>query len=155
MSERQRSQDVEDSADLRELFRTLRSRDEESAPDFQGMMARARSEARRGSVRRELRSRGGQGTVLRTPRSRLLAGTGLLAAAALGALILVGPDPSPDRTFEEAVRSFSSDPALGAWRSPTRGLLSVPGMELLRTVPEIGGPTWPGRPDESPRSHSL
>jgi hypothetical protein len=46
--------------------------------------------------------------------------------------------PSPEDAFERAVRAFENDPALGAWRSPTDGLLDVPGLQLMTTVPSVG-----------------
>jgi len=158
MPDRERShplRDSEDSEDLRRLFRELRSQEALSAPAFQDMMVRARDEARQSTEARESSLQGRSGGRLRTVRSRLLAGAGLLAAAAVAALMLVGIPDATDHSFEEAVRSFSTNPALGAWRSPTRDLLKVPGMELLRTVPDIGDSTWPGRSGELSRTHSL
>ncbi|MFC1660943.1 hypothetical protein ACFL3S_05745 [Gemmatimonadota bacterium] len=76
-------------------------------------------------------------------------------AAAAAAVLMVGPPTRTDADFEEAVRAFATDPALGAWKSPTDGLLQVPGNELLRTVPTIGDPRWPGRPGGDPRTNQL
>ncbi len=159
MSDRERTHhrhDSQDPEELRRLFRELRSQEARAAPAFQDVMARARDELRqnREAPGPDLRSHH-SGERFRTGRSRLLAGAGLLAAAAVAALMLVGIPDATDRSFEEAVRSFSTNPALGAWRSPTQNLLRVPGMELLRTVPDIGDSTWPGRPEEFSRTHSL
>jgi hypothetical protein len=158
MSDRERTHhrhDSEDSEELRRLFRELRSQEARAAPSFQDVMARARDELRQNREAPDSNLPGPSGERFRTVRSRLLAGGGLLAAAAVAALMLVGIPDATDRSFEEAVRSFSTNPALGAWRSPTQNLLRVPGMELLRTVPDIEDFTWPGRPEEFSRTHSL
>jgi hypothetical protein len=60
-------------------------------------------------------------------------------AAAVAGLMLVDRGPSPDEQFERLVATYSSE-AGTAWQSPTSGLLNVPGMELTRSVPSIGGP---------------
>jgi hypothetical protein len=70
---------------------------------------------------------------------RQLVYVGSLAAAAMIATVLVYPgQPSSEDAFAEAVHAFQNDPALGAWRSPTAGLLDVPGRALLSTVPSVG-----------------
>jgi hypothetical protein len=57
---------------------------------------------------------------------------------AITALIVIPRMSSGDDAFEQAVRSFQSDPALGAWQSPTDGLLNLPGDRLLSTIPNVG-----------------
>ncbi len=61
-------------------------------------------------------------------------------AAAVAGLILVERGPSEDEQFARLVAAYASETAAGAWRSPTAGLLDVPGMELVRSVPSIGAP---------------
>jgi hypothetical protein len=113
---------------LRRRFRSLRAEDSARMPDFGPMLERARLEA------------AGDVLVLRPKRRlrwTLLAGT--LAAAALAGVMLVASDGGDD--FEALVASYTAEVGGGAWRSPTGGLLDVPGIEFLRSVPSIGGPT--------------
>jgi hypothetical protein len=63
--------------------------------------------------------------------------------------------PSGDEDFERLVAAYASQAAGGSWASPTSGLLDVPGMELMRSVPAIGAPVrgldpaaLPPRPEE-------
>ena len=71
---------------------------------------------------------------------RVLYAGGLAAAAMIAALLVVPRARSNDDDFERAVRAFQSDPALGAWQSPTDALLDVPGSQLISTVPRVGTP---------------
>jgi ferric-dicitrate binding protein FerR (iron transport regulator) len=121
-----RSQDPE----LRALFEAQRHDDASQAPSFAEMMARARAEAAIASDPTAL-------PTLRTRWRREWAG-GLAAAAAVAALIVIPRMSSGDDAFEQAVRAFQSDPALGAWQSPTDGLLNLPGDRLLSTIPSVG-----------------
>ena len=80
-------------------------------------------------------------TIVRNPRVRWrrygLTGA-LAAAAAIAALIVIPRANAGDDAFEQAVRSFQTDPALGAWRSPTDGLLQLPGNQLMTSIPRVG-----------------
>jgi hypothetical protein len=69
-------------------------------------------------------------------------------AAALAGVLLFDRGPSEDEQFAELVAAYTADVSAGAWRSPTSGLLQVPGMELVRGVPSIGVPVpdAPGAP---------
>jgi hypothetical protein len=143
---------VEDSVndhELRDLFQGLRAEDREAAPGFDEMMARVK-EAQ--DLPEE--SRSPRVSWVRRPRRWVLTG-GLLAAAVAAAVLLMDTSTTTDARFEEVVRAFASDPALGAWESPTDGLLDVPGIELLRTVPTIGNPRWPGQPQGDPHMNQL
>jgi hypothetical protein len=51
---------------------------------------------------------------------------------------------TPEARFRRTVLAYASDPALGAWRSPTAFLLDVPGHNLLTDVPRIGEPVATG-----------
>lgn len=130
---------------LRERFRELRA---ESAapgrvPDFGAMMARAHAQAE---------AHGGfavvDGGAARTApssraRRRLLragAWASAAVAATVAALLLTGPRPNDDAAFEQLVAAYSAGVSSGALRSPTSGLLQVPGMDLTRSVPSIGSP---------------
>jgi hypothetical protein len=117
--------------ELRALFEAQRKHDTIDAPPFAEMMARA--QAAGAAVPQPLR-------ITRTRRHREWAG-GLAAAAVVAALIVIPRVRSGDDAFEQAVRAFQSDPALGAWQSPTDGLLDLPGDGLLSTVPTVGAET--------------
>ena len=121
--------------DLRALFAAQREDDAGHAPAFADTMARAQEEV--------VRTRVGAGTghaahVRRMRRHRLEWLGGLAAAAAIAALIVVPRLRDGGDAFEQAVRTFQNDPALGAWQSPTDGLLKLPGDGLLTTIPAIG-----------------
>lgn len=122
MNDRQRD------PELRALFEAQRQDDASRAPSFAEMMTRARAAAAATPATQP---------DLRTRRRREWAG-GLAAAAVIAALIVIPRVRSGDDAFEQAVRSFQSDPALGAWQSPTDGLLNLPGDRLLSTIPTVG-----------------
>ncbi len=136
--------------ELRGLFRHLQEQDQKGVPDFGTLMARARKEA----------SESGPGgyPVTRSPRrlSRRLAwGGSLLAAAAAAALLLVPRSGTSEAEFLQVVQSFSSNPATGAWKSPTDALLDLPGSELLSTVPSISSRPWLLDPSGNPLRNEL
>jgi hypothetical protein len=120
--------DRQQDTDLRARFEAQRDADANETPSFASMMERVRAEAvdvvpiatRRINVR------------------RLVYAGGLAAAAVIAALIVIPRSPSSEDEFEQAVRAYRSSPALGAWRSPTDGLLDVPGSQLISTVPSVG-----------------
>lgn len=123
--------------DLKNLFQALREEDRRRTPEFDVVFGRARR------VRRVWR-----------PASLLWKG-GLLAAAAAAVLLLVRSPGTSDEEFERVVQAFTSDPASGAWRSPTDDLLKLPGLEILSSVPSLGDERWPGTPGGSPRGNQL
>ncbi len=110
--------------DLRAWFDALRAEDRARAPAFDALLQNARAA---GPRRRWLR--------LAVP---------LAAAAGLAALLIARTPDSADAVFREAVVAWSTDPALGAWRSPTDFLLDVPGSDLLRTTPRLRVGVEPG-----------
>ena len=123
-------------ADLRALFDAQRRTDASGTPSFAGMMARARAGIGAGAPV--------QGTVgVQRPADMRWVGwrrewTGALAAAAaLAALIIIPRLHTGEDAFEQAVRAFETDPALGGWQSPTDALLHLPGDGLLSTVPSV------------------
>lgn len=132
--------------DLRELFGELRADDATKTPDFHEMMARVRADIdgttesgadvvsiqEKREERRRAGARGGW-------KPRLAWMGGVLAAAAIASVMLVGRGPISDEGFEELVNAYASDPALGAWRSPTDALLELPGREIVTTIPRVGG----------------
>lgn len=134
--------DDRDEQRLREAFQDLRAdaRTGGRAPAFGPMLAEAK---RRVAERPELDVvAGGGGSVRRRPRwlVRVGAGASVAIAAAVAALILVDQGPSGDADFEQLVAAYSSQVGGGALSSPTSGLLDVPGMDLMRSVPSIGAP---------------
>lgn len=122
--------------ELEGLYQGLRAEDEKRAPSFAHMMAKAREQAGEAAAPDHTGRTVAPGRFFALPR--LAWASGALAAAAAAVLIFVVPD-GPDAHFEQVVRAFSTDPAAGQWTSPTDGLLQVPGLELLSTVPSIGG----------------
>ncbi len=130
-----------DDHEVRELFQELKAETEAlgRTPDFRVMMERAKS---------------ARPVTRRAQPSRQWVWAGGWASAALAAsvvgLLLTGTGTNQDAEFERLVAGFSSDASGGAWRSPTAGLLEVPGLELLRGVPDVGGSVRGGGPGERP-----
>ncbi|MEX2285280.1 MAG: hypothetical protein WEE89_22535 [Gemmatimonadota bacterium] len=118
-------------SELRGRFDELRRLDASRAPSFADVMERAQAGATRdaGSTARY---------ASRVTLRRFGWTAGLAVAAAIAAVIVIPRASSNEDAFEQAVQSFQSDPALGAWRSPTDGLLNLPGSRLLSTVPSLG-----------------
>jgi len=114
--------------ELSARFAAQRRVDAGQAPSFADMMARAQESAESASPA----DRRGW------PRRRYAWTGAVAAAAAIVALIMVPRTRAGDDAFEQAVRDFQSDPALGAWQSPTDGLLDLPGDGLLTTIPSVG-----------------
>jgi hypothetical protein len=134
--------------ELEALYEGLKAEDEKQAPDFARMMAKAHAQAGETAASRADRPAGSGGLFA---RPRLAWAGGAVAAAAAAVLMLMIPR-GPDAHFEEVVRAFSTDPAAGQWTSPTDGLLQVPGVELLSSVPRIGGLGVALPPDDRPSS---
>ncbi len=121
--------DRQQETDLRARFDAQRQADANETPSFAEMMTRARVAA----------TNDAPAIAPRKPRLRRLAYWGGLAAAAMIGALLALPRASADQdAFEQAVRAYHSGPALGAWQSPTDGLLNVPGSQLISTVPSVG-----------------
>lgn len=125
--------------DLRGRFQELRSRELADVPDFETMLAAARE-----TVAAETETESVVSIRRRKPRigSRGLAMASAAVAAAL-AVIWLAPSDGSDAVgvdeFDALVRSYSQQSGGGSWRAPTDGLLEVPGIELVRSVPTIGG----------------
>ena len=118
-------------SELRARFDVLKRIDAEHAPAFSDVMARARAEVADATPVTITRSEWS----LRARRYGWLGG--LAAAATIVALIALPRRESEEAAFERAVRAFHSDSALGAWRSPTDGLLDLPGGRLIATTPSL------------------
>jgi hypothetical protein len=125
---------------LRDLFLELRSETERPGrlPDFDAMLSQARARAVAASAF-DVQD-GGLAPLRPVWPSRRMVRAGAWAtavlAAAIAGLIVVQRRPSGDSDFERLVASYTGD----TWASPTSGLLDVPGIELTRSLPAIGGP---------------
>jgi hypothetical protein len=141
--------------ELSERFQRLRAQESARAPDFETMLATARERAASEVERAQRES----GTVVPIRRRGWIGpwGQGLAASAlAAAAMAVLWLAPTSERgggavsgdDFDALVRSYSEQANGGLWRAPTDGLLQVPGIELVRTVPSIGGyePPEGGRP---------
>ena len=133
-----------DERELRGAFEALRAETgaPEGVPDFARRVASARAESAP-----ELRVvEGGATRRVAAPWRRTGLWATLATAAAAAAILLVqlGRD-SGDADFERLVSAYASDAALGAWRSPTDGLLRTPGV-ALGAVPRVGAGVRPSGP---------
>jgi ferric-dicitrate binding protein FerR (iron transport regulator) len=113
---------------LRALFEAQRREDAQHTPAFADIMARVRADEDARATTKQ---------PIRVGHRREWIGA-LVAAAAIAAVIVIPRVNDGGDAFEQAVRAFGSDPALGAWQSPTDGLLNLPGDRLLTTIPAIG-----------------
>ena len=134
-----------DDGRLRGRFGELRGETIESGrvPDFESMLATARADASSGPTLGVIE--GGAPRVGSAPRAyRRYLRAGAWASAALAAtvagLMLTDRRPRNDDEFLRIVAAYTDNVSGGAWRSPTSQLLEVPGMELGRSVPQVGGP---------------
>jgi hypothetical protein len=146
--------DLREDDRLRERFQRLRAETEEPGrvPDFQAMLARARREA---APRLSLEGTDGdrRRDVSWSARRRLVR-AGMWASAALAAtvagVLLTRGRTGGEEDFERLVAAYQGDAASGAWKSPTSGLLDVPGIGVVRSLPSIGGPAVGLDPDREP-----
>jgi anti-sigma factor RsiW len=118
--------DLQRDPELRARFAELKRVDASKAPAFADVMAGVQEEAAAISQKPKVL------TIRRVRWASVLA-----AAAAIAALIVLPRTNSNEAAFEQAVQAFSSNPALGGWRSPTDGLLNVPGSQLISTIPTV------------------
>ena len=123
--------DRQQDPELRTRFQEQKRDDASQAPSFATVMARVQEEL----------AHDADSTTVRDQRVRWrrygLTGA-LAAAAAIAALIVITRANGGDDAFEQAVRAFQTEPALGAWRSPTDGLLQLPGNQLMTSIPRVG-----------------
>lgn len=108
-----------DESDLRERFARLRHETAADAPAFRATLAGARA-------------RGVPPPGLRRLRLAVAVAAGLALA-----LLLTRPGRPGGRV--------AIDPTAVRWRAPTDFLLTLPGNELLRSVPRLGRLTFDGR----------
>ena len=128
---------------MRDEFQRLRAETEASGhgPDFQAMMDRAKAEAAPTPELVVVRGeRADTGAFRRRRRIVWVGGWASVAlAAAIAGILLIGEETDRDVEFDRLIAAYASDASAGAWRSPTSALLNVPGMDLTRSVPSIGG----------------
>jgi hypothetical protein len=129
--------------ELEALFQGLREEERARSPDLATMMAEVRRSLASDVAEPDAGPRWWRWHPTVGPR--LAWAGGALAAAAAAVLLVVGTGQQED-PFVAAVRAFQADPTSGAWRSPTDDLLHVPGLELVTSLPSIGGPPVPDRP---------
>ena len=127
--------DLRPDPELRAHFDALKRVDASSAPAFADVMARAQAELAEETQRSD--SWWWQ-RASRVTLRRLTYASTLAAAAAIAALILIPRVQSNEDAFVQAVQRFQNNPALGGWRSPTDGLLNLPGDRLMSTLPSVG-----------------
>jgi hypothetical protein len=123
--------------DLRARFDELRA--EMRTPSFASVLERAAAEAREQPALDVVH--GGLGARRRVLKVGVWASAAI--AATLAGLLLFDRGAAPgsaDEQFAQLVAAYAQDMSAGAWRSPTSGLLDVPGMELVRGVPSLGLP---------------
>lgn len=141
------SDTLPDERELRDDFAALRGHVEASGavPDFERMLARARAEASDTADPGLVVEQGGRsvppatvGSSGRPVWAGRAAWASLAAAAAVAAILVVGSGTdSAEAEFERLVSSYTTDAGLGAWSSPTAGLLRTPGIDL-GAVPSVG-----------------
>jgi hypothetical protein len=121
--------DRQQDTNLRARFDAQREADASEAPLFAAMLERSRTAAAHAPPAI---------TPRKTNLRRVLYWSSLGAAAMIGALLAIPRATSDEDAFEQAVQAYQSGAALGAWQSPTDGLLNVPGSQLISTVPSVG-----------------
>lgn len=137
------SQDNEERR-LAEAYSAVRRDTEARTPDFEAMLARAKSDAA-GLPKLGVIEGGGDGVAEATQDrrhtiSRFGGWVSLAVAAAASGLLLVdrasvdGTSDPADAEFEALVAAYS---AQGSWTSPTAALLNIPGVDL-GSVPTFG-----------------
>ncbi len=135
---------LREDGELRARFQQLREETEQPGriPLFRAMLDRASDEAA-ASPALEVVQGGQPGSDRGVRPKRRIVRAGAWASAALAAalagVLLTNAGPDPDAEFERLVTAYARDPSGGAWRSPTSGLLEFPGIELIRSIPSVGG----------------
>lgn len=126
--------DVDVDKKLSNEFANARRVDAGAVPAFGPMLERARAAA----AQQPLMPAFAPGVARRWRPVRVLAwGSPVLVAAGLGALFVI-PDRLKDQEFDRAVQEWSRTQAI--LRSPTDGLLAVPGSEYLGGIPSLARP---------------
>jgi hypothetical protein len=122
--------------DLRERFQELRADTAGSGgvPEFGVVMARAQEVAAARPVLEVV-----DGSSWSRRRGLRIGGWASAAlAATVAGVLLTNRGPSEDEEFARLVAAYSADVSAGVWLSPTSGLLEVPGIDLVRSLPSIG-----------------
>lgn len=145
---------------LRERFRELRAEASAPArvPDFDAMVARARAQADARAGLAVVDGGAPQAASASRPRLRFFragAWASVAVAATVAVLLMTDRRPDDEAAFEQLVAAYSADISAGGLRSPTSGLLQVPGMDLTRSVPSIGSPLHGLDPSTLPPREAL
>jgi hypothetical protein len=122
-------------ARLQQHFSARRAADASRTPAFAPMLEAAQREAE--GPARAVAVEAARGRSARWP-SRVLAITLPVLAAAGLVLMLRAGDTGADQEFEALVSEWSRV-RTDVHRSPTAGLLDLPGSEYLRAMPSVGG----------------
>ncbi len=122
---------------LRTTFQTLRSEDRQRTPDVLGMLEKARLEAKASTESIPVAAEVVAARHRLSFRETWPLAAGVLFAAAFAGLMFVGQGEVDE--FDAVVMAYSQTRSTGLWSSPTAGLLEVPGMEMIRSMPELGG----------------
>lgn len=146
--------DLREDDRLRERFLRLRAETERPGhvPDLGSMLDRARRDA---AARPSLqvtdgdRRRDGRWSARRRFVRAGAWASAALAATVAGILFMRGRTGG-EADFEQLVAAYQADAASGAWKSPTSDLLDVPGIEVVRSLPSIGGPAVGLDPNRDP-----
>lgn len=142
-----------DEERLRQAFQELRTETGRGrgVPAFDAMLAEAE---RRAEERPALEVVAG-GAPVRTRRRlvRIGAWASAAVAATVAGLVLVDTAPGGEAEFERLVAAYASQTGPGL-SSPTSGLLDVPGLDLVRSVPSIGAPVRGLDPSSRPAAPS-
>ncbi len=138
--------------EFKEEFGRLRSETEGSArvPDFRAMLEKARADAVASPELQVVQGGQSDAGVRRRRVVRIGGWASAAVAAAIGGVLLMNGPTDADREFDRLVTAYSADVSSGAWRSPTSGLLNVPGMDLTRSVPSFGTTIRGLDPDQRP-----
>jgi len=128
-----RSDDGHDDAPLRAAFDELRQAEEGGAPTFAQLLVRVRRpHLRRTSVERRARA---APSGLHRLVPRIAGAAAVVVAGSVGVWLGRFSDGARPDTAGAYVAV-----SLATWKAPTDFLLDTPGVELLRTTPEIPGP---------------
>jgi len=150
---------LRDDDGMRDAFQNLRAETRQGgrAPEFGAMLEEARRQAAARPAL-EVVHGGGRRTGGAGPARRLMRVGGWASAAlaaGIAAVLLVDrPDPTGEEDFERLVAAYAAETSGAAWSSPTSGLLEVPGIDLMRSLPSIGAPVRGMDPSSLPTPSS-
>lgn len=137
--------------DLDQAFAHLREQDRRRTPSAHDLIARAKASIEDDASNIALRA-AESGDLDRTKGRGWgrwgVPGLSVALAAAVATVLLVDRDSLADQEFDEVLASYVDTRV--SLRSPSDALLRLPGDELIRTVPRVGGLRPASRDTESP-----